>query len=450
MVRGWSSAHVAVTLALALAVMATGAWPAAAGEASVDSARLLYRAAPGEDNRLRLAVEIDGERVVFLVEDGAAVSAGPNCVPTANPAAVRCTRSSSGGFVVPAARVFLGDGNDVAVVSEELRDKPCICRFSGGPGNDRLTAAGVLAGGDGDDLLVGGSGFDSFKEGGTRPNGSDVILGGGGGDTVSYVGRRGPVRADLEGDRDDGQAGERDRIGADVERLFGGKRDDRLAGNGGSNGIFGKGGADRIQAGRGSDYINGGSGADRIDAGPGIDEVVGGPGADRIDPGPGADEISADEGRDFIDGRDRSRDEVSCGEGRDTALIDGLDKVPDRDCEHLGRRGAGRAVSVKRHRLEDGEEHYLDRVHALALGAASASLKQYRSQAVARATRRSGAASVRPVLGGLPHLPQLRPPLGDMPVHVRVGHVELLGDLLVAVAGRVESEDAPASPAQPG
>ena len=78
--------------------------------------------------------------------------------------------------------------------------------------------------------MIGGVEVDRFIEG-SAANGSDLMVGGGEradpldffyhGDEVSYARRVKPIRADLEGDRDDGERGERDQIGSDVESIVG-------------------------------------------------------------------------------------------------------------------------------------------------------------------------------------------------------------------------------------
>ncbi|MET0418769.1 MAG: hypothetical protein ABW022_22370, partial [Actinoplanes sp.] len=116
-----------------------------------------------------------------------------------------------------------------------------------------------LRAGDGNDLLTGGSGADTLSGG----FGSDVVRGGGGSDTAEYseVGNRLGVRADLDGatgddgSSEDGPAGARDTIAADVENLVGTGAGDELTGNAGPNIIDGNGGTDRVLGLGGDDEI---------------------------------------------------------------------------------------------------------------------------------------------------------------------------------------------------
>lgn len=143
----------------------------------------------------------------------------------------------------------------------------------GGAGNDALTGDG------GDNIIAGGPG-------------ADVIRGGNGFDYVDYARATGGVTVDLDGaPGDDGQVGEGDTVGADVEAIFGGAGADRLTGNDVAN------------------YLDGGLGDDT---------VTGGSGGDLLDTGDGNDTVFA------IDG---IADDVDCGNGIDVAYADAVDRV---------------------------------------------------------------------------------------------------------------------------
>ena len=103
---------------------------------------------------------------------------------------------------------------------------------------------------------------------------------------------------------------------------------DRLRGSERGDSIYGRGGADVIHARAGPDIVDGGSGDDLIDAGSGTDVVGGGSGADHIATGLNDDRIFA---------RDKRRDAISCGGGRDAVVADRVDHI-DRDCEKVRRR----------------------------------------------------------------------------------------------------------------
>jgi Ca2+-binding RTX toxin-like protein len=51
--------------------------------------------------------------------------------------------------------------------------------------------------------------------------------------------------------------------------------------------------------------------------------------------GPGSDLISGGNGNDTIRAKDRRRDRVKCGAGRDTAYVDRIDKVAGCEVRHF-------------------------------------------------------------------------------------------------------------------
>jgi len=101
-----------------------------------------------------------------------------------------------------------------------------------------------------------------------------------------------------------------------------------LRGLGGNDRLLGRGGADQLLGGTGNDTLLGGTGVDRLLGGSGNDRLVGGPGRDVLDGGTGKDRIEA---------RDKARDVIRCGPGRDTVIADRVDSVA-RNCEVV-RRG---------------------------------------------------------------------------------------------------------------
>ena len=189
----------------------------------------------------------------------------------------------------------LGGNDRIASGAQTFMPNPVL--FNGGAGNDELIGGGAndtLLGLAGNDRLL-GNGGDDHLDGGT---GTDVQLGGSGADTIDYS-FRSAVRVDLQGDADDGPAGERDTVGADVEHILGGRGNDTLTGNGLANFINGNGGDDTIRGGGGNDTLVGGLGRDRL---------------------------FGESGNDFLDARDGITDLVlDGGSGFDTAKKDGSD-----------------------------------------------------------------------------------------------------------------------------
>jgi Ca2+-binding RTX toxin-like protein len=99
--------------------------------------------------------------------------------------------------------------------------------------------------------------------------------------------------------------------------------------------VDGTAGRDRLVGTPGNDVICGFGGDDTIAGRGGHDLVYGGPGDDRISGDGGADVLYGNAGRDRIGARDRRRDWLHGGAGRDSARIDrGRDRV--RRVEQLG------------------------------------------------------------------------------------------------------------------
>jgi hypothetical protein len=331
--------------------------------------QLVVRARQGERNRVRLVFA--GRSVT--IRDRAGVEPLHGCERTSGMATTaRCELRA----IYARAVVSLGDGNDVVrlagfVVGKtfrgRLRRRPVGGEFhagsgddiviggdghgagppnfsgqelNGGPGDDLLVGgrqSGTFRGGAGRDRMVGGPDADYFLEA-KRANGSDTVVGGrpkrvresfDAGDEVWYSERRRAVVADLDGRRDDGEHGERDRL-VGIEGIQGGSSSDRLSGDRGRNDLSGGRGADQLAGGFGADTLRG-------DAGP--DELIGGPGADFIDAGGGDDSVLADDG---------IQDDVACGFGVDRVSLDGLDffrseenNLGEREptCEQVSRNG---------------------------------------------------------------------------------------------------------------
>ena len=188
--------------------------------------------------------------------------------------------------------------------ADTLVGGPGADQIDGGDGNDVLSGGvgdDVLTGGRGNDVEQGQSGRDTFYQQSVA-NGADRLVGGGGSDTVIYSGRTAALSITLDGtNRADGEAGENDVIGADVENAYGGSGNDFMSGSSAAN------------------YLRGGAGNDRLVGKGGNDNLQGGAGADRLDGGTGLDIFAAGGGDDIITGvADGVAELVSCGSGNDS------------------------------------------------------------------------------------------------------------------------------------
>ena len=120
--------------------------------------------------------------------------------------------------------------------------------------------------------------------------------------------------------------------------LLGTDKYDRLHGKDGDDEIRALGGSDVIVGGVGNDAIYMGSGDDFIQPGDhregdGDDVIYGGSGDDLLQAGKGADVMYGGDGSDDIfEARDRQRDKLYCGEGKDRYYAEKIDYV-DSSCE---------------------------------------------------------------------------------------------------------------------
>jgi Ca2+-binding RTX toxin-like protein len=173
----------------------------------------------------------------------------------------------------------------------------------GGDGDDTLTGGtgdDTLAGGMGGDTLTGGLGNDVFDESDSL-TGTDTMAGGGGNDFLTYAARSAGVTVTMDGVFDDGEAGEFDNVGADIENAIGGNGDNVLVGSTAGNDLAGGPGNDVIDGGSGDDTLSGGLGNDRETGGAGNDFVFGDDGDDVILEGAGNDVVTGGDDVDLLD-----------------------------------------------------------------------------------------------------------------------------------------------------
>ena len=332
-------ATLALVLALAPAASAGKVTLAEHYDVREQSQEVSYTAPPGQANRVTLSVR--GR--TLIVRDPAGVKPGSGCRPLrpARKDRVRCVFRHP--VDDPSVVLKLADGNDT------LRPLPAAfdgAEVSGGPGADTIAGSrgsDVLSGGPGADRISGRAGNDTLDE---RDGGDagDALGGGPGTDSVSYEGRTEGIRAELEGDADDGRPGERDRIGVDVESLEGGSGSDFLKGSGRANSLVGGDGDDELLGGGAAEFLQGNGGNDRLAGGGSSDNLAGGPGNDTVEGGAAPDRLKGDEGDDSILARDGFAEAADCGDGADRTQVDVLDMV-FAGCETRDRDGLAAGVS---------------------------------------------------------------------------------------------------------
>ena len=230
-------AHVTLGVAVVAAATAIGtpALAATIGVAKVTGSSMVSFTA-GAGNKNAVVITRSGKTVT--VDDKVKIKAGKGCVAVRNDKTkVRCTTTGTPTYVtvdVGNLNDTVSNKSDLGIVAvggagnDTLIGGPGNDSMSGGAGNDKLTGKDgidTLTGDAGNDQLSAGAGNDMLIGGA----GADTFIGGAGADTVMYTDHTAAVIADLDGVvGDDGQKGEKDTLGKDIEHLFGGPGADTL------------------------------------------------------------------------------------------------------------------------------------------------------------------------------------------------------------------------------
>lgn len=193
-------------------------------------------------------------------------------------------------FVISKLRrivMFTDQGNDIV----KMNGLKVPVYIDGGPGDDTLNGGAkndTLIGDEGDDYLFGQKANDKLIGG----LGADTLRGSAGlNDIGDYSAKVDPLEITLGKTSDDGEEGEGDNVGTDVEVIRGGSSNDHISttsgravkfyGNAGNDTLIGGSGADTFDGGMGRDSIRGLGGVDRFHVADGeIDTVSGGGGND--------------------------------------------------------------------------------------------------------------------------------------------------------------------------
>lgn len=253
-------------------------------------------------------------------------TAGSN-VATAGWVGVERVNGNIGADTIDATGSAIGmvlagvDGNDLLIggsLADVLRGDNGNDTLQGGLGDD------LILGGAGDDVLEGGAGRD-VMQGGT---GNDSYYGGDGND-LFFIGEAGDVVIDAGTGFDkalvSNAAGMNLAVGAwaGLERINGFTGADTIDATGNTAGITiaGGDGSDLLIGGSGNDVFFGGTGADSIFGGDGDDALISGDGDDVLVGGAGNDVMLGGAGNDSYDGGD-GNDVFFIGDAGDV-VIDG-------------------------------------------------------------------------------------------------------------------------------
>ena len=320
-------------LLLSLVAWAAFAATADAGEVTATPGSITYRAAPGEANFFTVNWGREPGSLPFLT-DHAPIGIGTGCEDFGGGVAVTCSAAGPD----PAIVVYLGDGNDFA---QSINDRAVghSVTFYGEDGDDDLDSDGsadVLDGGPGNDLLTPddrrspdratwcAAGRASTR---CRPATRPARWGRSRSPSTTSPTTAIPARATTTRATSRTSPPRRPRPPI------------HFTGNDGPNDVQlrseaadivrGLGGNDRIDGANGNDQLDGGAGDDTILGGGGDDVIVGGPGTDSLaGEGSGSGQFTSVPGNDTIDARDGVREQLNCGPGADTAIVDALDLVP--------------------------------------------------------------------------------------------------------------------------
>jgi Ca2+-binding RTX toxin-like protein len=237
----------------------------------------------------------------------------------------------------------------------------------------------VQGGADQDSVLT-GTGNDTFFGGAGNDyadlnKGADIFLGGPDSDTIDYSTRTAPLKVVADTIANDGENGEHDKVGPDVENIYGGAGNDLLVGNpskneirggAGHDTVIGKAGNDLLMGGdkydtpnSGNDWLFGDEGADDLRAADGNNHLFGGTEGDTLSSWSGDDELTGGAGDDLLishagndtcwggAGADNFSDDagndVYRGEGGNDTFIADPDAETESD-EYIGGLGADRII----------------------------------------------------------------------------------------------------------
>jgi Ca2+-binding RTX toxin-like protein len=212
--------------------------------------------------------------------------------------------------------LYGGDANDTlngGNQNDELYGEAGNDTLNGGANDD------YLDGGVGNDTENGEAGNDTYYQG-TGSNGADTLSGGTDTeyDRVDYSDRTAPVSVTVGSGANDGESGEGDNVGANVEEVDTGDGNDTItagsnpltanAGDGNDT-LTGSPGNDTLEGGDGDDTINGLAGDDTLygreccgNSDDGDDTINGGDGNDELFGQVGNDNLNGDAGEDFVAG----------------------------------------------------------------------------------------------------------------------------------------------------
>ncbi len=246
-----------------------------------------------------------------------------------------------------------GNGNDTIVGgsgASSIDGGAGADSLTAGPSNDTITGdagSDTLLGGGGADKLIGGADNDSISGGSGNDTiqgglGSDTLNGGTGINVLDYSDHtvKQPIVVDLSAGTET-MTGEADTLTGTFQKFVGGAGNDLITGTDGDDIINGGAGNDTINGLGGNDQIWDGAGNDSVNGGDGNDSLYGGAGNDSLNGGDGDDQIIAIGGG--------TADQVTGGNGNDTFWIDNSvnESVTDADSTEIAEGAVHKVTTFK-------------------------------------------------------------------------------------------------------
>jgi Ca2+-binding RTX toxin-like protein len=178
---------------------------------------------------------------------------------------LKITGTDAGETIIgigPSVQIDGKGGNDVLVAVPEDPNSTTdelSATLNGGSGNDTLRPMGATYEYFNDETMS--VQLNTPTEFGIA---STKLGGGSGSDTADYSSFKQDLRLSLDNKSNDGPAGGKDNISADIETILGGSGNDTIIGNPFANKLIGNAGNDTIWGGDGNDTLIGGPGNDSL------------------------------------------------------------------------------------------------------------------------------------------------------------------------------------------
>ncbi|MBK3575616.1 calcium-binding protein [Streptomyces sp. MBT65] len=286
----------ALGLAVGAGLAMTVALPTSAGAATAPATvtktndnRLVYKAAPGQVNKVTAkATSTDGgDSITYVIDDVVPVSIAAG-VPCTHPTASDLTKISCQAMGGSADRPFavilmsLGDRDDSISYDNATGQALNSALLMLGSGNDKAVDTGQFDGNeidgeDGNDSIVVGTDAIVFGDAG-----NDTVRLGARSRALTYAGNDTVYADGVDSWVDAGPGNDHLYGGAGKQTLNGDAGNDTIRGGTGDDVLHGNAGNDILYGNSGNDFLYGEAGNDKLYGGPGHDKLSGGAGSNVV------------------------------------------------------------------------------------------------------------------------------------------------------------------------